>query len=60
MKFAVGPVSEGSMAAYEDENIAISEYVLGKREQYPPGLLNKQNANNPDLVEVIPSNLYTG
>jgi hypothetical protein len=40
--------------------MAISEYVLGKREQYPPGLLNKQNANNPDLVEVIPSSMYVG
>jgi hypothetical protein len=60
VEYADGPEPETSMAAYEDERMAISEYVLGKREQYPPGLLNKQNANNPDLVEVIPSSLYVG
>jgi hypothetical protein len=60
MKYAEGPELETSLAAYEDERMAISEYVLGKREQYPPRLLNKQNANNPDLVEVIPSSLYVG
>lgn len=58
--YADGPESETAMAAYEDERMAISEYVLGKMEQYPRCLLNKQNANNPDLVEVIPSSLYVG